>query len=190
ALWRKAELTDLFVEVDPNQKERIILSLKKMGRVVGFLGDGINDAPAMHAADTSLSVEQAVEVAREAADFVLLERNLDVIRGGIEEGRTTFANTLKYVLTTTSANLGNMVSMAAASLFLPFLPLLAGQILLNNFLSDIPAIGLAGDAVDKEMVARPRRWNIHFIVRFMLIFGLVSSAFDLLTFGLLRTVFQ
>ena len=126
-----------------------------MGHVVGFLGDGVNDAPAMHAADTSLSVEQAVDVAREAADFVLLERNLDVIRRGIEEGRKTFANTLKYVLTTTSANLGNMVSMAAASLFLPFLPLLAGQILLNNFLSDIPAIGIADDSVDPELVERP-----------------------------------
>ena len=139
ALWHAAETTDLFAEVDPNQKERIILSLKKMGHVVGFLGDGVNDAPAMHAADTSLSVEQAVDVAREAADFVLLERSLDVIRRGIEEGRRTFANTLKYILITTSANLGNMVSMAAASLFLPFLPLTAGQILLNNFLSDMPA---------------------------------------------------
>ena len=119
-----------------------------MGHVVGFLGDGVNDAPAMHAADTSLSVEQAVDVAREAADFVLLERDLDVIRRGIEEGRRTFANTLKYILTTTSANLGNMVSMAVASLFLPFLPLTAGQILLNNFLSDIPAVGIADDSVD------------------------------------------
>ena len=144
----------------------------------------------MHAADTSLWVEEAVDVAREAADFVLLERSLYVIGRGILEGRKTFANTLKYVLTTMSANLGNMISMAAASLFLPFLPLLAGQILLNNFLSDIPAIGLADDRVDPEMVERPRRWNIHFIGRFMLVFGLVSSAFDLLTFGLLRTVFQ
>ena len=122
------------------------------GHVVGFLGDGVNDAPAMHAADTSLSVDEAVDVAREAADFVLLERDLDVIRRGIDEGRKTFANTLKYVLTTTSANLGNMVSMAAASLFLPFLPLTAGQILLNNFLSDIPAVGIADDSVDPELV--------------------------------------
>ena len=137
ALWHAAETIDLFAEVDPNQKERIILSLKKMGHVVAFLGDGVNDAPAMHAADTSLSVEQAVDVARKAADFVLLQRSLDVIRRGIEEGRKTFANTLKYILITTSANLGNMVSMAAASLFLPFLPLTAGQILLNNFLSDV-----------------------------------------------------
>ena len=168
ALWRVAESTDLFVEVDPNQKERIILAVKKMGHVVGFLGDGVNDAPAMHAADTSLSVQQAVDVARAAADFVLLERSLDVIRRGIEEGRKTFANTLKYVLTTMSANLGNMISMAAASLFLPFLPLLAGQILLNNLLSDVPAIGIADDAVDPELIARPQRWNMRFIGRFML----------------------
>jgi len=190
ALWRVAEETDLFVEVDPNQKERIILSLKKTRHVVGFLGDGVNDAPAMHAADTSLSVDQAVDVAREAADFVLLERDLDVIRRGIEEGRRTFANTLKYVLITTSANLGNMVSMAVASLFLPFLPLTAGQILLNNFLSDIPAIGLADDSVDRELVDRPRRWDTRFIGRYMLEFGISSSAFDVLTFGTLLVVFR
>jgi Mg2+-importing ATPase len=185
ALWRAAEGTDLFVEVDPNQKERIILALKKLDHVVGFLGDGVNDAPAMHAADTSLSVDDAVDVAREAADFVLLDRHLDVIRRGIVEGRKTFANTLKYVLMTMSANLGNMISMAIASLWLPFLPLLAGQILLNNFLSDIPALGLAGDSVDPELVNRPRRWDMRFIGRFMLEFGLLSSVFDFLTFGAL-----
>ena len=190
ALWRAAESTDLFVEVDPNQKERIILALKKMGHVVGFIGDGENDAPAMHAADTSLSVEHAVDVAREAADFVLLERSLDVIRRGIQEGRNTFANTLKYVLTTMSANLGNMISMAAASLFLPFLPLLAGQILLNNLLSDVPAIGIADDAVDPELIERPQRWNMRFIGRFMVEFGAVSSVFDFLTFGALLVVFR
>jgi len=146
--------------------------------VVGFLGDGVNDAPAMHAADTSLSVDRAVDVAREAADFVLLERDSSVIRRGVEAGRRTFANTLKYVLTTTSANLGNMISMALASLFLPFLPMLAGQIVLNNFLSDIPAIGLGNDAVDEELVAQPRRWDMRFIGRFMLAFGASSSAFD------------
>ena len=189
ALWREAERTDLFVEVDPNQKERIILALKKLGHVVGFLGDGVNDAPAMHAADTSLSVEGAVDVARAAADFVLLEKDLAVLRRGIEAGRTTFANTLKYVLTTTSANLGNMLSMAAASVFLPFLPLLAGQILLNNFLSDIPAIGLADDAVDEELVASPRRWDMRFIARFMLEFGALSSLFDIMTFAALLVVF-
>ena len=190
ALWHAAERTALFVEVDPNQKERILLSLKKMGHVVGFLGDGVNDAPAMHAADTSMSVEHAVDVARAAADFVLLDRHLDVICRGIVEGRKTFANTMKYVLTTTSANLGNMASMAVASLFLPFLPLLAGQILLNNFLSDIPAVGIADDNVDPELVDRPRRWDMAFIRRFMIEFGVLSSAFDLLTFGMLLGAFN
>jgi P-type Mg2+ transporter len=190
ALWREADRTDLFAEVDPNQKERVILALKKTGHVVGFLGDGVNDAPAMHAADTSLSVDQAVDVARDAADFVLLERDLDVIRGGIEEGRRTFANTLKYVLITTSANLGNMVSMAAASLVLPFLPLTAGQILLNNFLSDIPAVGVADDSVDPELVEQPRRWDIRFVGRFMMEFGILSSLFDLVTFAALIGLFH
>jgi len=190
ALWHAAEQTQLFAEVDPRQKERILRALQKTGHVVGFLGDGVNDAPSMHAADTSLSVDQAVDVAKDAADFVLLSRDLDVIRRGIEEGRRTFANTLKYLLTTTSANLGNMVSMAAASLFLPFLPLLAGQILLNNFLSDIPAIGMADDNVDPEMVSRPERWKIGFIGRFMTEFGLLSSLFDWLTFAVLLFVFR
>jgi Mg2+-importing ATPase len=188
ALWHAVDRAEMFVEVDPSQKEQIILALKKMGHVVGFLGDGINDAPAMHAADTSLAVAEAVDVAREAADFVLLERGLDVIRRGIEEGRRTFANTLKYILITMSANLGNMVSMALASLVLPFLPLLAGQILLNNFLSDIPALGLAGDNVDAEQVSTPQRWRIGFIGRFMLVFGALSSAFDLLTFAVLHRI--
>jgi Mg2+-importing ATPase len=190
ALLRVAEQTDLFTDVDPNQKERIILSLRKTGHVVGFLGDGVNDAPAMHAADTSLAVEQAVDVARQTADFVLLERDLDVIRHGIVEGRKTFANTLKYILITTSANLGNMVSMAAASIVLPFLPLTAGQILLNNFLSDIPAVGIADDSVDEELVDRPQRWDIRFIGRYMLVFGMLSSLFDFLTFGVLLAVFR
>jgi len=131
ALWQQAERTNLFVDVDPNQKERIILALRKMGHVVGYMGDGINDVPALHAADVGISVDMAADVAKETADFMLLERDLDVLRRGIEEGRTTFANTLKYIFTTTSANFGNMVSMAGASLFLPFLPLLAKQILLR-----------------------------------------------------------
>lgn len=190
ALWREAERTDLFVEVDPNQKERIILALKRTRHVVGFLGDGVNDVPAMHAADASMSVEHAVDVARSAADIVLLERHLEVIRRGIEEGRRTFANTQKYILTTMSANLGNMLSMALASLFLPFLPLLAGQILLNNFLSDIPAIGLADDAVDAELVARPWGWDVRSIGRSMIEFGTVSSLFDVLTFAILLTLFH
>ena len=185
ALGRVAASTDLFVEVDPNQKERILLALKKAGHVVGFLGDGINDASALHSADVGISVEGAVDVAKEAADFVLLEPDLDVLRRGIECGRASFANTLKYVSITTSANFGNMLSMAAASFFLPFLPLLAKQILLNNLLSDIPMLGLPGDHVDAERIERPGRWQVRPIRDFMLVFGLISSAFDLLTFAAL-----
>ena len=190
ALWHRAEHTTLFVEVDPNQKERIIDALRKAGHVVGYMGDGINDAPALHEADVGISVESAVDVAREAAEFVLLKKGLLVLRDGIEEGRTTFANSLKYVFTTTSANFGNMFSMAGASLFLPFLPLLAKQILLNNFLSDIPAIAIASDNVDREAVEMPHRWDIKFIRNFMIVFGLVSSVFDFLTFGLLYYVIE
>jgi Mg2+-importing ATPase len=188
ALWQAAERANLFVEVDPNQKERIILALQKMGHVVGYMGDGINDAPALHAADVGISVDQAVDVAKEAADFVLLEHDLDVLRQGIELGRTTFANTLKYIQITTSANFGNMFSMAGASLFLPFLPMLPMQILLTNFLTDFPAMAIASDSVDPELVERPRRWDIRFIRSFMVTFGLVSSVFDYLTFGVLMLV--
>jgi Mg2+-importing ATPase len=190
ALWQTVERANLFAEVDPNQKERIILALQKMGHVVGYMGDGINDAPALHAADVGISVDQAVDVAKEAADFVLLERDLAVLRQGIELGRTTFANTLKYVQITTSANFGNMFSMAGASLFLPFLPMLPMQILLTNFLTDFPAMAIASDSVDLELVKRPRRWNIHFIRDFMVTFGLVSSVFDYATFGVLLLVLR
>jgi Mg2+-importing ATPase len=185
ALRRVAPATDLFVEVDPNQKGRILLALKDAGHVVGFLGDGINDASALHSADVGISVDGAVDVAKQAADFVLLESDLDVLRRGIERGRACFENTLKYISITTSANFGNMISMAAASFFLPFLPLLAKQILLNNLLSDLPMIGLPSDRVDVERIERPRRWEVRPIRNFMLVFGLVSSAFDLLTFAVL-----
>ena len=188
AFWHIAEKTSIFAEVDPNQKERIILALKKMGHVVGYMGDGINDAPALHAADIGISVDQAVDVAKEAADFVLLEHDLGILLTGIKQGRHTFANTLKYIFTTTSANFGNMLSMAGASLFLPFLPLLAKQILLNNFLSDFPAMGIPGDKVDEEMLAQPHRWDMKYIRSFMIVFGLVSSVFDYATFGLLLFV--
>ena len=188
ALWNIAERTTIFAEVDPNQKERIILALRKMGHVVGYMGDGINDAPALHSADVGISVDSAVDVAKEAADFVLLQHDLDVLLAGIKEGRRIFANTLKYIFTTTSANFGNMLSMAGASLFLPFLPLLAKQILLNNFLSDFPAMGIPSDNVDDDLVEQPHRWNIRFIRNFMIIFGLVSSVFDYATFGLLLLV--
>jgi Mg2+-importing ATPase len=188
ALLHKAERANLFVEVDPNQKERIILALRKMGHVVGYMGDGINDAPSLHAADVGISVDKAVDVAKEAADFVLLERNLDVLRRGVLLGRTTFANTLKYVYVTSSANFGNMFSMAGASLFLPFLPLLPMQILLTNFLTDFPAITIANDLVDQEQLECPHRWNIRYIRDFMIVFGSISSIFDYLTFGLLLLV--
>jgi Mg2+-importing ATPase len=190
ALWRRADEANLFVEVDPNQKERIISALRKTGHVVGYMGDGINDAPALHAADVGISVDTAVDVAKEAADFVLLEQNLDVLRQGIQQGRQTFANTLKYVFTTTSANFGNMFSMAGLSLFLPYLPLLPKQILLNNFMSDFPAMTIATDAVDAEMMEKPRRWNVKYIRDFMVVFGLISSAFDYITFGLLLLVLR
>jgi Mg2+-importing ATPase len=190
ALWHLAERTTLFAEVDPNQKERIILALKKTKHVVGYMGDGINDAPALHAADVGLSVNTAVDVAKDAADFVLLKTDLGILREGIDEGRMTFANTLKYILTTISANFGNMFSMAGASMLLPFLPLLAPQILLNNFLSDIPATTIAGDNVDPEWVEKPRCWNTAFIRNYMVLFGLVSSIFDFLTFGALLFLFH
>ena len=190
ALWHLAERTTIFAEVDPNQKERIILALKKTGHVVGYMGDGINDAPALHAADLGLSVDNAVDVAKDAADFVLLKTDLGILREGIDEGRRTFANTLKYILTTISANFGNMFSMAGASMLLSFLPLLAPQILLNNFLSDIPATTIASDNVDPEWVAKPRRWNTRFIRNYMVLFGLVSSLFDFLTFGTLLILFR
>jgi Mg2+-importing ATPase len=185
ALWHVAERVSLFAEVDPNQKERVILALRKTGHVVGYMGDGVNDAPALHAADVGVSVFGATDVAREASDFVLVKRDLGVLHAGIAEGRATFANTLKYLFTTESANFGNMISMAVAAAFLPFLPLLAGQVLLNNFLSDVPAMAIAGDAVDPELVQRPVRWDIRELRRFMITFGLVSSVFDLLTFGVL-----
>jgi P-type Mg2+ transporter len=185
ALWQAAERTTLFCEVDPNQKERIILALKKTRHVVGYMGDGINDAPALHAADVGISVDTAVDVAKDAADFVLLRNDLSVLHEGILQGRRTFANTLKYVFMATSANFGNMFSVAGASLFLPFLPMLPKQILLINFLTDLPEMAIAGDNVDPGLVARPRRWDIGFIRRFMLIFGPLSSLFDFVTFGAL-----
>jgi Mg2+-importing ATPase len=190
ALWALAPRTDLFVEVDPQQKERIVRALQKMGHAVGYLGDGINDAPALHAADVGISVDEAVDVARESADIILLKRDLDVLRRGVEDGRRTFSNTLKYICITTSANFGNMVSMALATPLLPFLPLAAKQILLNNFLSDLPSIAISTDNVDFETVTRPQRWQIKDVQRFMIVFGLISSVFDLVTFATLLLVFH
>jgi Mg2+-importing ATPase len=179
------EETTIFSGLDPNQKERIILALKKRGHVVGYMGDGINDAPSLHSADVGISVANAVDVAKEAADLVLLKQDLDVLREGIVKGRKTFANTLKYVFMATSANFGNMFSMAGASLFLPFLPMLPKQILLINFLTDLPEMTIASDRVDDVFVEHPHRMDIKFIRRFMLIFGPLSSLFDFATFGVL-----
>jgi Mg2+-importing ATPase len=185
ALLKRVNEVDVFAEVEPNHKERIILALKKVGHVVGYMGDGINDASALHTADVSISVGSAVDVAKEAADIVLLEKDLKVLVQGVREGRMTFANTLKYVFMASSANFGNMFSMAGASLFLPFLPLLPKQILLTNLLTDFPEMTIATDSVDRELVEKPRRWNIQFIRNFMMTFGIVSSVFDYLTFGVL-----
>ncbi|HEY5561103.1 MAG TPA: magnesium-translocating P-type ATPase [Clostridiaceae bacterium] len=184
-LAKKVSDISIFAEIEPNQKEQIILALKKAGHVVGYMGDGINDASALHAADVSISVDSAADVAKEAADIVLLEKNLEVLINGVKAGRITFANTLKYVFMATSANFGNMFSMAGASLFLPFLPLLPKQILLTNLLTDFPEMTIASDTVDDELVMRPRRWDIGFIKKFMLTFGFISSLFDYLTFGVL-----
>jgi Mg2+-importing ATPase len=176
---------DIFAEVDPAQKERIILALKKAGQVVGYMGDGINDAPSLHSADVGISVDNAVDVAKEAADFVLLKNDLEVLRQGIIQGRKTFANSLKYVFMATSANFGNMFSVAGASLFLSYLPMLPKQILLINFLTDLPEMTIASDNVDDIFIQRPHRMDVGFIRRFMLVFGPLSSVFDLLTFGAL-----
>ncbi|NOU23728.1 MAG: HAD-IC family P-type ATPase, partial [Methyloglobulus sp.] len=185
ALMNKVKNVDLFSEIEPNQKERIIIALKKAGYVVGYMGDGINDVSALHAADVGISVNSAADVAKETAQIVLLEKDLGVLVQGVREGRTTFANTLKYVFMATSSNFGNMFSMAGASLFLPFLPLLPKQILMTNLLTDFPEMTIASDNVDADMVAQPRRWDIAFIRKFMMTFGFVSSIFDFMTFGLL-----
>ena len=185
ALVHKALTANVFAEIEPNQKERIILALKKSGHSVGYMGDGINDATALHAADVGISVADAVDVAKEAADIVLLDNDLQVLINGVKEGRITFANTLKYIFMATSANFGNMFSMAGASIFLPFLPLLPKQILLTNLLTDFPEMTISSDRVDDEMISKPRKWDIVFIRKFMLVFGIISSVFDYATFGVL-----
>ena len=189
ALPALSRTVDVFAEVEPTQKEQIVLALRRSGHVVGFLGDGINDAPALHAADVGISVAGAADVAREAADVVLLEKDLSVVARGLREGRRTFANTMKYVFMATSANFGNMFSMAGASLFLPFLPLLPKQVLLTNLLTDLPEMAIASDNVDDEATALPQRWDVSLVRRFMIAFGLLSSVFDYLTFGALLLLY-
>jgi Mg2+-importing ATPase len=190
ALGAVAERTSVFARVSPSQKNRILLALKRRGHVVGFLGDGVNDAPSLHAADVGISVSSAVEIAREAAEVILLERSLRVLHEGILAGRRSFGNVMKYLLMGTSSNFGNMFSMAAASLFLPFLPMLPTQILLNNFLYDFAQITIPTDRVDAAYVRKPQRWNIGILRNFMLSIGPISSLFDFLTFFVLLQVFH
>jgi Mg2+-importing ATPase len=185
-LRERAATTTVFGRVDPEQKARVVRALRGSGRAVGFLGDGVNDALALHAADVGISVDRAVDVAKDAADIVLLRKDLDVLADGVSEGRRIFANTIKYVLKGTSSNFGNMVSAAAASAVLPFLPMLPSQILLNNLLYDAGQLTIPTDRVDEEQVLRPTRWDIAAVRRFMLFFGPLSSVFDFLTFAVLR----
>lgn len=188
ALFARVETANLFCRVTPAQKNRILQALKARGHVVGFLGDGINDAPALHAADVGISVDSAVDVAKAAAEMILLQQDLSVLHAGILEGRATCGNVMKYVMMGTSSNFGNMFSMAIAALFLPFLPMLPMQILLNNLLYDISEVPIPMDHVDQEYLDRPQRWDMSFIRNFMLAIGPVSSLFDVLTFFILLKV--
>jgi len=180
----------VFARVSPEHKARIVREQRRTGVDVAFLGDGVNDAIALHAADVGISVDSATDVAKDAADVLLLEKDLDVLADGVMEGRRIFANTMKYVLMGTSSNFGNMFSAAGASLFLPFLPMLPSQILLNNLLYDSSQLAIPTDNVDPEQLARPSRWDVGFIRRFMLFFGPVSSAFDFVTFGIMLWIFH
>jgi len=189
ALLGQLPRVNLFCRVNPQQKLHVLLALKRMGHVVGFMGDGINDAPALHAADVGISVDGAADVAREAADLILLEHDLSVVREAVMHGRSTVQNVSKYILMGSSSNFGNMFSMAGAALFLPFLPMLPTQVLLNNLLYDMSQIAIPFDSVDPEDTAQPTRWDMKLIERFMLVFGPVSSVFDFLTFYALIGLF-
>ena len=178
----------MFARVSPDQKSRIIKLARRGGADVAFLGDGVNDAVALHAADVGISVESATDVAKDAADIVLLDKDLGVLADGVMEGRRIFANTLKYVLMATSSNFGNMFSAAGASLFLSFLPMLPSQILLNNLIYDVGQLAIPTDRVDAEVLARPAAWDIAFVRRFMAVFGPVSSMFDFMTFFVMLVV--
>lgn len=190
ALAHVVEQTSVFARVSPAQKNRIILALKNRSHVVGYLGDGINDAPSLHAADVGISVSTAVDVAKDAADFILLERSLRVLHDGIIEGRKSFGNVMKYLLMGTSSNFGNMFSMAAAATFLPFLPMLPTQILLNNFLYDLAQVTIPTDKVDETFIHKPQRWNVKMIRDFMICIGPLSSIYDFLTFFALLRIFH
>jgi Mg2+-importing ATPase len=190
ALAYQAEHGAIFARVSPEQKNRVILGLKARGHVVGYIGDGINDAPSLHTADVGISVMNGVDVAKDAAKIILLEKDLGVLNDGVIEGRRCFANTMKYIIMGTSSNFGNVFSMAAASLFLKFLPMLPTQILLNNFLYDTSQIAVPGDNVDPALLHKPKRWHIGFIRQFMVIIGPISSIYDFLTFGVLLWMFH
>lgn len=189
-LSKKVMETNIFARVTPDQKERIILILKKAGKSVGFLGDGINDAPALRAADVGISVNNAVDIAKETADIILMQKSLKSLKEGVIEGRKTFHNTLKYILMGLSSNFGNMFSMMGASAFLPFLPMLPAQILFNNFIYDVSQFSLPTDAVDEDELMKPAHWDLKFIRTYMLVFGWMSSIFDFLTFFLLYYVYH
>ena len=178
AVAARVEQANLFCRVAPAQKNRIILALKRRGHVVGYLGDGINDAPSLHSADVGISVDSAVDVAKAAADMILMEQDLGVLHAGVLEGRRTFGNIMKYIMMGTSSNFGNMFSMAGAALFLPFLPMLPTQILLNNILYDISEIPIPLDKVDAGEIATPRVLDLNFVRNFMLVIGPISSVFD------------
>ena len=190
ALGAIVEQVDVFARVSPAQKNRIIRALKRRGHVVGYIGDGINDAPSLHAADVGISVSNAVDVAKAASDIILLEKSLAAIHRGVLEGRRSFGNISKYVLMGSSSNFGNMLSMAAASAFLPFLPMLPVQILLNNFLYDLAQLTIPTDNVDASYIARPRKWDMGMVQRFMFGLGPISSLYDFLTFGVMLWVFH
>ncbi|MDP2905219.1 MAG: magnesium-translocating P-type ATPase [Candidatus Omnitrophota bacterium] len=182
--------TTVFARLSPMQKERVIRALHQGKHIVGYLGDGINDAPALKAADVGISVNNAVDIAKESADIILLKKSLMVLEDGVIEGRKTFGNIVKYIKMGSSSNLGNMISMTGASLFLPFLPMLPIQILLNNFLYDLSQVSIASDEVDKEYLSRSRPWNLRSIKRFMVFIGPISSIFDFITFGVLLFIFR
>jgi Mg2+-importing ATPase len=180
----------VFARLSPDQKLRVIRALQANGHVVGYLGDGINDAPSLRAADVGISVAGAADVARDAAQVVLLEKSLSVLHEGVQHGRRIFGNVMKYIMMGTSSNFGNMISMAGAVLFLPFLPLLPAQVLLNNALYDVAQVTIPVDRVDTGMMRRPHHWDMRFVRDFMLVFGPISSLYDFLTFFFLRRVFH
>jgi Mg2+-importing ATPase len=186
----KATQTTIFARVSPTEKERVILALKRAGNVVGYMGDGINDALSLNAADIGISVDNAVDVAKESADFILTNKSLRQLREGVIEGRVIFGNTMKYIMMGLSSNYGNMFSVLGAVLFLPFLPMLPIQLLLNNFLYDFSQIAIPTDKVDSEYLVAPKKWDIGFIRRFMMVFGPISSVFDFLTFFVLYKSFS